>query len=434
MANPIIDFDRDYYADLELQWTDEVGRIKKQYRKLCMLIIPAQSSQQLTVTMCSALEKHPNRLGGSNEAFMIINEAYKVLTNKETKEDYDADYRARPPPSPQPRPRPQPSRPQPQPRSAHSPMERFERRPPTDWYVDARTDLGALDEVLYSYYKELSDYQAALNINWGIKMDMAGGRVRFGPRQVYSLDSGLAAPTEFLTVVKLGENSVKMFKVINIKDIADVADAAKEGWDIPTCAERPREVPKGKESRKFPRPYDTPDRLTPWNPYHVRRFLRVGLDLTMNAGTDYKPGEFMGEAPSGRSDKDNISRIKHFLPPANTCADVRSATSHGHDIVHPRPSRVKAGWGQFDTLYEWQAHGRQVDKDWPAELNWHDKRPNRFVAAANPRVVADSLGGFTKPRKDGEHAAVPGPRSLWKKFHYTSGTESDFPLPRSMGL
>lgn len=65
----------------------------------------------------------------------------------------------------------------------------------------------------------------------------------------------------------------------------------------------------------------------------------------MNAGTDYKHGDLEGQTPSGCGDKDNISRIKHFLPPANTFADVRSASSHCHDVMHSRPPGVKAGWG-----------------------------------------------------------------------------------------
>lgn len=241
-------------------------------------------------------------------------------------------------------------------------MDNFESRPRADWYVDEKTDLDALDEVFYSYYKELSDFQAARNINSGIKMQMVGGKKRFLPHQVYSLNSGMEASATFVTIVKLGENGVKKAKDINFKDIVD---ALKEGWYIPMRAEPPSDPYTDKEIRKCPRPQHTPDRLEPWNPHHLRRFFPVGFDIMMNAGVDYKPGDFQGNTPSGRDNKDNISRIKHFLPPADTGADVRSATSCGHDIVHPRPDGVKAGWGQFDTFYEWQAHGRVVDKAGP---------------------------------------------------------------------
>lgn len=92
-----------------------------------MLSVFKQSSHQLIVTIHSALKKHPNRLGGSNEAFMIINEAYEILTSKETKVDYDAEYRARPPPPP-----PEPSQADPTPPSPSRPPRPEPSRPQAD--------------------------------------------------------------------------------------------------------------------------------------------------------------------------------------------------------------------------------------------------------------------------------------------------------------
>ncbi|KAJ4387160.1 hypothetical protein N0V93_007749 [Gnomoniopsis smithogilvyi] len=68
---------RDLYADLELPGiTQDQALIKKQYKKL-------------------SLKKHPDRPGGSNEAFSIINHAHDVLTNPEKKRKYDADLARR---------------------------------------------------------------------------------------------------------------------------------------------------------------------------------------------------------------------------------------------------------------------------------------------------------------------------------------------------
>ncbi|CAN8102980.1 unnamed protein product [Discula destructiva] len=68
---------RDLYADLELSgFTNDVVQIKKQYKKLSLL-------------------KHPDRPGGSNEAFSIINHAHDVLTDPEKKRKYDADFSRR---------------------------------------------------------------------------------------------------------------------------------------------------------------------------------------------------------------------------------------------------------------------------------------------------------------------------------------------------
>ncbi|PSS05305.1 hypothetical protein BD289DRAFT_478200 [Coniella lustricola] len=67
------DTKRDLYADLELLApTSDIELIKKQYRKL-------------------SLKKHPDRPGGSNEAFNIINHAHAILTDPEKKRKYDAD-------------------------------------------------------------------------------------------------------------------------------------------------------------------------------------------------------------------------------------------------------------------------------------------------------------------------------------------------------
>lgn len=44
-----VDYTRDYYADLELSGrTDDIDLIKKQYRKLCMLVLALLSDSELT--------------------------------------------------------------------------------------------------------------------------------------------------------------------------------------------------------------------------------------------------------------------------------------------------------------------------------------------------------------------------------------------------
>lgn len=59
-----------YYADLGVEKTATADEIKKAYRKL-------------------SLKLHPDKAGGDPEKFKKINEAYQVLSNQQTRQQYD---------------------------------------------------------------------------------------------------------------------------------------------------------------------------------------------------------------------------------------------------------------------------------------------------------------------------------------------------------
>ncbi|KAK4158276.1 hypothetical protein C8A00DRAFT_28782 [Chaetomidium leptoderma] len=75
-----LDYDRDYYADLELPGMADTLEVKKQYRRL-------------------ALKWHPDRNPGQEDAakekFLVIQEAHEILTDPATKSKFDAHRQQR---------------------------------------------------------------------------------------------------------------------------------------------------------------------------------------------------------------------------------------------------------------------------------------------------------------------------------------------------
>lgn len=76
----------DWYAILQIDFGAEEGAIKKQYRKLAFTLHPDK-----------------NKYLGAEEAFKLVGEACRVLSDKATRSAYDLDHKAPNPnpPSPQ---------------------------------------------------------------------------------------------------------------------------------------------------------------------------------------------------------------------------------------------------------------------------------------------------------------------------------------------
>jgi curved DNA-binding protein CbpA len=91
-----LDYDRDYYADLELPGTADAVDVKKQFKKLGEFCprLPRVS----LLTPKPALKWHPDRNPGkedeAKEKFLVIQAAHEILTDPATKAKFD-NYRQR---------------------------------------------------------------------------------------------------------------------------------------------------------------------------------------------------------------------------------------------------------------------------------------------------------------------------------------------------
>ncbi|KAK4240379.1 hypothetical protein C8A03DRAFT_31515 [Achaetomium macrosporum] len=74
-----LDYDRDYYADLELPPTADATEVKKQFKKLALLWHP---------------DRNPGREDAAKEKFLVIQAAHEILSDPVTKSKFDA-YRQR---------------------------------------------------------------------------------------------------------------------------------------------------------------------------------------------------------------------------------------------------------------------------------------------------------------------------------------------------
>lgn len=265
------------------------------------------------------------------------------------------------------------------------------------------------------------------------------GEPRFLSRAAPPLPhDGEFAKDVVVTVIMRGKDGTWTSKHVKIEDLPE---AVNEGWTMPLCPDRQTHPESDKDERRCQRVDDTPDRQQPWNPHHVERFLSKGLKLMKNAGIERTPGQFFGNASDTDHDHNNTSWSKDYILPAESCKDLRSATSRGHSILYGRPANVGTGWGGYSEVFEWQARGRAVNKDMPDPLNWHDPAPTRFASSDNPKHVTDSLLGYKIPPKpeDSIEKRDP-PKSLWKKLQgvgnkeMLDAKERSLSLPRTMGL
>jgi curved DNA-binding protein CbpA len=91
-----LDYERDYYADLELPGPADPVEVKKQFKKLGTSQAALGETMFLTPTI--ALKFHPDRNPGREEAakekFLVIQAAHEILTDPVSKSKFDA-YRQR---------------------------------------------------------------------------------------------------------------------------------------------------------------------------------------------------------------------------------------------------------------------------------------------------------------------------------------------------
>lgn len=303
-----------------------------------------------------------------------------------------------------------------------------------DNYLEAR-------ERVFNHYAELRDKEKAQGISaTGIMMTGSDGDVRFLPcaqPPPYSPQSDMN--DIWVTVFKTGGDFEVLSKTIKF---AEVAIAVLEGWELRLACGNARDPVTDKDRRpaNLNRVEDTPDNVKPWNPWFPKTCFAKGLKHLETSGIEFTPGDLLGETPDGCQDVDNISFAAEFLPPSRTCQDLRGATSRGHIIMHSRPARVGAGWGQFDDFMEWQSHGRHLDQSMVEELNWGSERPTHFVSATNPEHITREIADIKLPERP-ENEQETKPMSLWRKFvarwckssDALSSMENELPHPMDSG-
>ncbi|VUC31790.1 unnamed protein product [Clonostachys rosea] len=91
-----------------------------------------------------------------------------------------------------------------------------------------------------------------------------------------------------------------------------------------------------------------------WVTDDTKRFLERGLTLvtTTMPNASWDLGQLLG--PNGE-DLETIERSLSFAPPSSehNNSEMRSATSTGHFISHPREFNIGLGWGDYDTHIHW---------------------------------------------------------------------------------
>ncbi|KAF5592290.1 hypothetical protein FPANT_5449 [Fusarium pseudoanthophilum] len=142
-----------------------------------------------------------------------------------------------------------------------------------------------------------------------------------------------------------------------------------------------------------------------------------GLAITVNPGQIppdgalcWQPGRVLGPDPQERA---SISHSESFVRPADMSTSILSATCRSHIVSYKRPPGVGLGWGDFDRFYEWQLHGRKVQKSMV--------RAQRFQQSNYPHVtfISELTGCLHIVRTDStriESRRNLKKPSLWQKL------------------
>ena len=150
--------------------------------------------------------------------------------------------------------------------------------------------------------------------------------------------------------------------------------ALSQGWKIWMHSENPVDD-RFKDSRWAPRVADTSTTDKPHE--DTWRFFSHELE-TFNASESrvyWEPGQLIGPDGSRPGVKaTSISFAPSFVLPGQPLADNRVATSGGCAIKHIRPYGVGLGWGDYDIFTSWEAHGRNLRKEWVVNKNWSTNR------------------------------------------------------------
>ncbi|KAH7127457.1 hypothetical protein EDB81DRAFT_889255 [Dactylonectria macrodidyma] len=148
-------------------------------------------------------------------------------------------------------------------------------------------------------------------------------------------------------------------------------------------------VPKEEDYRdtrpRLPRPVDI---LTTDKPAaDTAHYLAIGNEFVRRNWTDGKwvPGDLIGENGSDPATK---AKSATYAESWDKVEDLRSATSTGHFMQHPRPTDVCLGWGGYDQYTHWQRSGRHIKKETVKKEKWSTDRmaPVNFVNESGEMV------------------------------------------------
>ncbi|KAI8675547.1 hypothetical protein NCS57_00456100 [Fusarium keratoplasticum] len=169
------------------------------------------------------------------------------------------------------------------------------------------------------------------------------------------------------------------------------------GWQEWFKCQKPVEEGTDKDERKILMVEDVNTVDNPKN--DTLKLFDIGTAISQKAdGITWTPGRVLG-ATDG-TEEAPMSTSKTFIPPDASGADMSSATSRGHHQKYTRPSKVGAGWGDYDRFREWQLHGRRVEVDWVDKKRWDPENGNEIQfrllgkdgETQGDRVTADSDG------------------------------------------
>lgn len=152
------------------------------------------------------------------------------------------------------------------------------------------------------------------------------------------------------------------FKTIDLERLVDYEADDWSEWYHP---DSPTDTGTDRDIRKILKIEDVWRTNAPFN--DTSHMLPGGIEMLRQSGQGWQPRQLVGADPEARAP---ISHSPTFLPPSYLAGDLPSATSRGHLPKFHRPSRVGAGWGDYDLFHEWQLNGHQVKKSMVADKEW----------------------------------------------------------------
>ncbi|VUC26176.1 unnamed protein product [Clonostachys rosea] len=169
-------------------------------------------------------------------------------------------------------------------------------------------------------------------------------------------------------------------------DLASLNEYKADGWALWQHPSRPTKIPTDRDVRNIPMLKES--NSLPMPLFRTALLFPKGIQIsTMCDGLNWHAGQLLGTNPSAKAP---ISTALEFMPPSESGENLASATSRGHVHTYERPKFVGAGWGDYDLYFEWQLHGRVVDRNTVAQKIWKGTDGDfvTFVPAA-----ASSEGG-----------------------------------------
>ncbi|KAH8879243.1 hypothetical protein GQ53DRAFT_834304 [Thozetella sp. PMI_491] len=255
---------------------------------------------------------------------------------------------------------------------------------PLSWARDPKNPVAHLEPFFRRYEEELEGpYTDAAIKNRFLTGKKSMGEPKFLTRLYPSPgplnDNDASVPQ--IVCVKASDGGMEMTPV----PFDRLPEALSQGWVTFDHPERPIDI-EDKDPRVVARIEDV---LTTDAPYKdtPRYFKGVSALLGPSAGQgEWEAGRLLGKT----SDEQGcISRVTSFVPPAESSANISTATSPGHVHKFWRPAKVGLGWGDYDRFYEWQSHGRQVKSTMPEKKEWSTdpQAPFTFVSESTGHEI-----------------------------------------------